>query len=124
MLSGDVHHAYLTAVAFPRSAGVESHVWQAVCSPFRNALDDRERKVISFWNGPGGAAIGRTLARLAGIRSDPIRWRALEGPFFDNQVATLTFNGLAGEMKLERTVGDPESDHRELHTSFKRSLVK
>ncbi len=123
LLSGDVHHAYLTAVAFPRSAKVESHVWQAVCSPFRNALDDRERKVIGFWNGRGGEAIGRTLARLAGIRSDPIRWRALEGPFFDNQVATLTFNGREGEMKLERTVGDPESDTRELHTSFKRSLV-
>ncbi len=123
VLSGDVHHAYLSAVAFPRAAKVESHVWQAVCSPFRNALDDRERKVISFWNGRGGEAIGRTLARLAGIRSDPVRWRALEGPFFDNQVATLTFNGVAGEMKLERTVGDPESDNRELHTSFERSLV-
>jgi len=123
VLSGDVHHAYLSAVAFPGAAKVESHVWQAVCSPFRNALDDRERKVISFWNGRGGEAIGRTLARLAGIRSDPVRWRALEGPFFDNQVATLTFNGVAGEMKLERTVGDPESDNRELHTSFERSLV-
>jgi hypothetical protein len=124
VLSGDVHHAYLTAVAFPRSAKVQSHVWQAVCSPFRNALDDRERKVIGFWNGRGGEAIGRAFARMAGIRSEPLRWRALEGPFFDNQVATLTFNGAAAEMKLERTVGDPESDHRELHTSFERSLVQ
>ena len=24
---------------------------------------------------------------------------------------------------LERTVGDPETDHRELHTSFERALT-
>src|SRR4051794_7045177 len=46
ILSGDVHHAYLSEVAFPRDAGVQSAVWQAVCSPFRNPLDARERRVI------------------------------------------------------------------------------
>lgn len=124
LLSGDVHHAYLSTVAFRRSAKVESHVWQAVCSPFRNALKGSERKMMGFWNGRGGETVGRALARLAGIRSDPIRWQALEGPFFDNQVATLTFDGAEAQMKLERTVGDPESDTRELHTSFERSLVR
>ena len=38
-LSGDVHHAYLFEVAFPRGAGVQSAVCQAVCSPYRNPLD-------------------------------------------------------------------------------------
>ena len=55
---------------------------------------------------------------------EPIRWRLVEGPFFDNQVATLTIDGPRGaELKLERTVGDPETDHRELHTSFERPLA-
>ena len=45
-LSGDVHHAYLFEVAFERGAGVRSHVFQAVCSPYRNPLDGRERRVI------------------------------------------------------------------------------
>ena len=48
VLSGDVHHAYLAELAYPRSAGVRSNVWQAVCSPFRNALDNRERKTIDL----------------------------------------------------------------------------
>ena len=48
VLSGDVHHAYLAELAFPASAGVRSSVWQAVCSPFRNALDSRERKTIDL----------------------------------------------------------------------------
>ena len=39
VLAGDVHHAYLAEVGFPRGSGVQSHVYQAVCSPFRNPLD-------------------------------------------------------------------------------------
>ena len=32
-------------------------------------------------------------------------------------------DGRSAEMRLERTVGDPETDHRELHTSFERWLA-
>jgi PhoD-like phosphatase len=123
VLSGDVHHAYLAEVAFTRSAGVSSAVHQAVCSPFRNALDDRERRVIEVGNSRPGLVAGRALARLAGVRREPIRWRLVEGPFYDNQVATLTIDGRRAQLKLERTVGDPETDRRELHTSFERSVA-
>jgi PhoD-like phosphatase len=123
VLSGDVHHAYMAEVAFKRAAGVSSSVHQAVCSPFRNALDERERKVIEAGNSRPGTLLGKALARLAGVRPEPIRWRLVEGPFYDNQVATLTIDGRAAAIKLERTVGDPESDRRELHKSFERSLT-
>jgi hypothetical protein len=122
VLSGDVHHAYLAELAFPRSARVKSHVWQAVCSPFRNALDEREQKTIDLGDTKVPAAVFRTLARLAGVRRERVRWRLLEGPFYDNQVATLKIDGRAAEMMLERTVGDPDTDYRELHTSFERAL--
>jgi hypothetical protein len=123
VLSGDVHHAYLCEVAFPRSATVESRVWQAVCSPFRNALDERERRLVELGDSRGGVLAARALARLAGVSPEPIRWRLVEGPYYDNQVATLAIDRRAATLKLERTVGDPETDHRELHTSFERSLV-
>ena len=123
VLSGDVHHAYLAELAFPRSEGVRSHVWQAVCSPFRNALDDRERKMIELGDSRIPASAFRGLARLAGVDRERVRWRLIEGPFYDNQVATLTLEGRDAAMVLERTVGDPETDHRELHTSFERSLT-
>jgi hypothetical protein len=122
-LSGDVHHAYLAEVAFPSGAGVRSNVWQAVCSPFRNALDERERATIRFGNSRGGAMLGRGLSLLAGVAREPVRWRLDEGPYYDNQVATLTIDGRSISMKLERTVGDPEEDQRELHTSFERALA-
>ena len=123
VFSGDVHHAYLAELAFKRSAGTKSAVWQAVCSPFRNALDSREQHIIQFGNSAIGSALTRGLARLAGVRSERVRWRLDEGPYYDNQVATLSLDGRSASMKLERTVGDPEEDHRELHTSFERPLA-
>jgi hypothetical protein len=122
ILSGDVHHAYLAEVAFPRSAGVRSHVWQAVCSPFRNALSSHERLIIQAGNSRLGASVGRGLARLAGVHREPVRWRLVEGPFYDNQVGSLEIEGRRATARLERTVGDPETDHRELHPSYERSL--
>jgi hypothetical protein len=122
-LSGDVHHAYLAEVAFPRSAGVDSAVWQAVCSPFRNALDRHERATIRFGNSAVGRGVTKALARSAGVRPPAIRWRFAEGPFYDNQIATLTLDGRRASLKLERTSGDPNLDKRQLVTSFERSLT-
>ena len=65
-LGGDVHHAYLASVRFPEDEGVISPVWQAVCSPFRNALKARERHVARFGDTPVARAVTRTLARSAG----------------------------------------------------------
>ena len=123
VLSGDVHHAYLSEVAFPRSAGTQAKVWQAVCSPYRNALNRHERASIRIGNSRLGAAIGRALAASAGVGRERIHWRMVEGPFYDNQVATLAIDGRRAQLKLERTVGDPESDERRLHTSFERRIA-
>jgi hypothetical protein len=106
-LSGDVHHAYLAEVAYPRGSGVRSAVWQAVCSPFRNPLDQKERNVIRAMCSGAAAATGRALARSAGVPDPGIRWRLSEdGPWFDNQVATLTIDGPLIEMRLEKALHD------------------
>ena len=104
-LSGDVHHAYLYEVAFPRGSGARSAVWQAVCSPYRNPLDARERRVIKLAMSRPVAALARALARAAGVRDPALRWRQVgQGPWFDNQVATLTIEDRAIEMRLEKAV--------------------
>lgn len=123
LLSGDVHHAYLAEVAFPRGAGVRSGIWQAVCSPFRNALDRYERVTIRLGNSRAGEAIARALARAAGVGEPEIRWRLAEGPFYDNQIATLELDGRSATLKLERTTGDPKLDKRQLVTSFERRIA-
>ena len=106
-LSGDVHHAYLSQVAFPRGAGVRSAVYQAVCSPLRNPLDGRERRVIEFMTTRPALAIARALSKAAGVPDPPLRWRMRDGgPWFDNQVGTLHVRGRELTVELEKTVSD------------------
>jgi hypothetical protein len=123
VLSGDVHHAYLAEVAFRREANVRSAVYQAVCSPFRNPLDTRERRVVRFGTSRVGHEIARGLARTAGVR-DPegVRWRVSAGPWFDNQVATLELHDRSASIKVERTVPQEWEDPK-LHECFTRRLA-
>jgi hypothetical protein len=105
VLSGDVHHAYLYEVAFRRGSGVQSNVYQAVCSPYRNPLESKERKVIRIGMSRGFEAFTRALARSAGVADPGVRWRMIgDGPWFDNQVATLEIDGREIAMRLEKAV--------------------
>jgi PhoD-like phosphatase len=100
-LSGDVHHAYLAEVAFPRASGVESHVYQVVCSALRNPLDRRERRLIRLAGSRVGELIGRALASAARVEAPSIRWRLRRGPSFENQVGTLELDGRRGVVRVE-----------------------
>jgi hypothetical protein len=107
VVSGDVHHAYLAEVAFSAGTRARSHVWQAVCSPFRNPLDHRERRGIRFTWSPAGQKIGRALARAAGVPDAVVRWRlAHDEPWFDNQVAGLELDRAAAKFTLDKAVPD------------------
>jgi hypothetical protein len=121
VLSGDVHHAYLCEIDFP-GADSRSPVYQAVCSPYRNPLDSRERRVVRAGFTRPFAWIARGLARLAGAPAPGIRWRLLDGPYFDNQVAGLVVEGREATMRLEKTVPG-ERDEHSLDVSFERHLT-
>jgi PhoD-like phosphatase len=113
VLSGDVHHAYLCEVAFRRDAGVRSHVFQAVCSPYRNPLERRERQVIRLGASRGFEVVARTLAAAAKVPQPEVRWRMVgDGPWFDNQLATLRIDGRAIELRLEKAVPVDETSAR------------
>jgi len=120
VLSGDVHHAYLCDVAFPGPAE-RSPVYQAVCSPYRNPLDSRERAVVRAGFKRPLQALAKGLARLAGAPDPGIRWRLLEGPCFDNQVASLRLDGRQATMRLDKTVPG-EAGEQALEQSFERRL--
>lgn len=122
ILSGDVHHAYLCEIAFRRGAGVQSPVFQAVCSPYRNPLDERERTAIRIGFSRPFTAVARGLARLAGAPDPDIRWKLLEGPHFDNQVATLRLDGRKAVARLDKTVAGDE-DERALEKTYERRLA-
>ena len=106
VLSGDVHHGYLAESTF-YDDGVESSLYQAVCSPLRNSLPgDKSRLQRAGWTKPGELA-GRTLSRLAGIRDPEMRWRLThESLWFENQVATLELEGRGATLTFEKAVLD------------------
>jgi hypothetical protein len=117
-----VHHAYLAEVAFRGDAGMKSAVYQAVCSPYRNALDNRERRVIQLARTRPVAELTKRLATAVGVKDPGIRWRFREGPYFDNQVATLELDGRSATMKLEKVPRDPEGRDERLEQVFEERL--
>jgi hypothetical protein len=122
VISGDVHHAYLVEVGLRNGDGrAESSVYQAVCSPYRNPLDNKERRVIRIgFSRPFEAAM-KALARAAGTEEPGMSWRLTDGPYFDNQVATLRFDGREARIKLDKTI-EGEDAQRELDCVFERRL--
>jgi hypothetical protein len=121
LLSGDVHHAYLAEVAFRKSVGAQSAVYQATCSPFRNGLSKRERAMVRFASSPVGHAIGSFLCKTAGVPRSRLHWRIDEGPWFDNQIATLELDGPSARFRLEKTHPDDWREAR-LHDVCERQL--
>lgn len=113
IVSGDVHHAYLAEVAFSRGTRAVSHVWQAVCSPFRNPLNAGERRAIRFSWTHTARLMARTLARSAGVPDPPVRWRlSHDEPWFDNQIATLDLGADHAAFALDKAVPDGGEDPR------------
>jgi hypothetical protein len=120
-----VHHAYLAEVAFPSGTGMRSTAWQATCSPFRNPLDNKERTVMRAMASAPARMIFRALARAAGVKDPPVRWRYVhDEPWFDNQVATLELDDRRARFVLEKTrrPGDKDRPVVGLEQVFERDL--
>ena len=121
-LSGDVHNAYLAQIGYPAKDGVKSPVWQGVCSPIRNPLDNKERRAVKLSASRPMARLMRVLARKAGVEDPKVGWKFEAGPAFDNQIATLAWEGPHATMTLEKAV---EADPRKpkLEKSFETVIA-
>jgi len=112
LLSGDVHHAYVAEARPVDEEDWSASVYQLVCSPLRNPLDAGERRAIKAAMTPVSAAIGAGLARAAGVAPEPLTWEVTDGPWFDNQVATLELAGRRCSFVLDRARGHADGDPR------------
>jgi len=121
-LGGDIHHAYLARVDFPPENRVVTPVWQAVCSPFRNALSKRERRVARAGDSRLARAVTSGLARSAKVELPEVSWRLEEPPTFDNQFATIDIEGDRIELRIEKTVPGDWRRPR-IETSLERRLA-
>jgi hypothetical protein len=120
LLGGDVHTAYVADVNVPGGGG--SRVYQAVCSPFRNPLAAKERRVIKTMNTRLVCTLARGLARLAGVRPTGARWRTVAGPTFDNSIAMLQLDERAATLTICRSCPEDE-DGPVLQVLHRRELA-
>ncbi|MFV0136252.1 alkaline phosphatase D family protein [Streptomyces sp. HMX87] len=104
VLSGDVHHAYVAEPSWPAGAdgAPEARVVQLTCSPVHNSVPLSIRLGFRFgWSAPA-RALGRVFARHGRLARPAVRWRKRGGPWFGNQLMTLTLRGRSARLRLER----------------------
>jgi PhoD-like phosphatase len=123
LLSGDVHHAYLAKISYPPSAHVKSAVYQAVCSPLRNALNKNERRLILAGWRNWSVRLWSAIARAAGVTRPEVDWHLThDEPWFDNQIATLELSSRRAILRLERPTLNFSSDKTRLNEIFSYPL--
>ncbi|GLF93904.1 alkaline phosphatase D family protein [Streptomyces yaizuensis] len=106
VLSGDVHHGYVAEPRWPGGTGPVARVAQLTCSPLHNSISGTIRwGMVLGWT-RAGRICGGLLARHGRTAPPPVRWRRTGGPWFGNQLMTLTLRGRSARLRVER-VGPP-----------------
>jgi hypothetical protein len=119
-IGGDVHTAYIAEVDLGERQ--RSPVFQIVCSPFRNPLGPKERRVIRLFSTRAAGLACRALARAAGVKRPDVSWQLVTPLTFDNSVAVLTLDERRAHVMIRRSA--PEGEERwPLETLHERDLT-
>ena len=110
LLGGDVHHAYVSEIEFDSNPG--SRVYQLVCSPFRNPLPPRERRIVRVTGSRAAGVVFAALARIAGVRVPSASWRFVRSPTFDNSIGELVLEGRSARVTVRRSPHEDEDVDR------------
>ncbi|MEV0317798.1 alkaline phosphatase D family protein [Streptomyces sp. NPDC050658] len=102
VLSGDVHHAYIAEPSWPGGGGPVSRVLQLTCSPVHNSIHGSIKLGFHFGWSKTGRALGRRFLRHGRTAPAAINWRKTGGPWFGNQLMTLTLRGRSARVRLEQ----------------------
>ncbi|MFJ6576994.1 alkaline phosphatase D family protein [Streptomyces sp. NPDC091368] len=117
VLSGDVHHAYIAQPMWPEGQQPRSRIHQFTCSPLHNSVPLVMR--IGFragWSRPA-KAVGHLLARHGHVTHPTITWQRTAGPWFGNQLMTLTHHGRTAHLRLEKATHTPHTRPDTDHTN-------
>ena len=98
LIGGDVHTAYIAEVEL--GGDQVSPVYQVVCSPFRNPLGPKERRVVKLMRSRPAALLARGLARTAGVRRPQADWQFRSSVTFDNSIAVLDLDERAATVTI------------------------
>ncbi|MFK0148191.1 alkaline phosphatase D family protein [Streptomyces griseus] len=138
VLSGDVHHAYIAEPRWPDSGagsgsapGADSapgaggspasRVLQLTCSPVHNSIPRSIRTGFRFGWSRAGRRIGRLLSRHGRNGRPPVTWGKAGGPWFGNQLMTLTLHGRKSALTLVQAKATRQG--AQLEAVLERSLT-
>jgi hypothetical protein len=105
VLSGDVHHAYVAEPKW-RTGAPTSRVLQLTCSPVHNSIPAYLRVGFRFGWSAVARGLGRRLAQHGRCARPSVKWRKTSGPWFGNQLMTLTLHGRSARLRLEQARTD------------------
>ncbi|MFC8227099.1 alkaline phosphatase D family protein [Streptomyces sp. NPDC057287] len=124
VLSGDVHHAYVAEPQwsdFTPDGTPAAHILQLTCSPIHNSVPGYIRTGFRFGWSRAGRWLGRALALHGRTGRPPMRWDRTGGPWFGNQLMTLTLRGRKAALTLVQARATPSG--AQLETVLERSLT-
>ncbi len=99
VIAGDIHFGFISEITMPQPGG--SVVRQAVCSPMRNELARRDRRVMRFGSSRAGRRIGAWLARSVRRARSRLTWEMSSEPVFTNNIGTMTFGPRRADIVIE-----------------------
>jgi hypothetical protein len=109
VLSGDVHHAYVAEAHF--AGPTDAPVYQLTCSPLHNFVPPAMKLAFrAAWSSAAEHAASRILRASGPVPAPSLRWDRTCGPFFGNEIATLTLDGPRAEVVIEQSA---PTDHPE-----------
>jgi hypothetical protein len=108
-LSGDVHNSYVTEIDRQELGPGASRIVQAVCSPIRNPLPRGVRVAQSLLARGLNRPLQFLVDRSTKVPSAPYNWRVTQGPWFDNNLATLQVRGRGLVLRWDAGVVEGEN---------------
>ena len=121
VLSGDVHHAYVAEAAYDEP--VESRIYQLTCSPVHNKVPKVMHWAFRIGWSRLAERITTRLGKHARVAPMLIHWHRVAGPYFGNELATLTLTDREARLKLEKAPKDNAGAHEAIECVEDMSLT-
>lgn len=102
VLSGDVHHAYVAEPSWVDGTQPDARVLQLTCSPVHNSIPRYIKLGFRFGWSRLGRRIGHRLRRHGRCAHPSVDWGRTGGPWFGNQLMTLTMRGRSASLRLDQ----------------------
>jgi hypothetical protein len=106
LLGGDVHCSSVSEVDLGTDSSTRVH--QLVCSPFRNPLSTKERRIVQVTGSRVAAKLFAVLAKLAAVEPPSASWTPTRKPTFENALGEVLLDGRSASATIRRSPREGE----------------